>query len=269
MLRGKNSSSASWPFVMSNFRIIPVVLISGSDVVKGVKFKERKYVGDPINTVKIFNDKYVDELCVLDVHASKGGHSPNFTLLREIASQAFMPLSYGGGLHNFSDVKGIFNAGFEKCILNSCNYNNLGLIEETATTFGSQSVACSVDFRRSSVSKSPVLYSMSGSTKHKFSILDFCLRLQDSGAGEIIVSAIDKDGTRSGLDIEIYREIRERLTIPLVASGGASSLEDILNLKNEVNISAVAVGDLFTFYGKRKSVLINYPKYSELRKLFG
>lgn len=254
---------------MSNFRIIPVVLISGSDVVKGVKFKDLKYVGDPINTVKIFNDKYVDELCVLDVSASKRRQPPNFKLLREIASQAFMPLSYGGGLHSFSNVEGIFNAGFEKCILNSCNYDSFDLIGETAKIFGSQSVACSVDFRRSAFSKKKMLYSMSGLTKHKLKLLDFCLQLQDEGAGEIIVSAIDKDGTRSGLDIEIYREIRQRLTIPLVASGGASSLDDIVNLKNEVDISAVAVGDLFTFYGKRKSVLINYPKYSELRKIFG
>ena len=166
MLQGKNFLNACYRFVMINFRVIPVVLLSGNDVVKGVKFKDRKYVGDPINTVKIFNDKYVDELCIFDVDASKNGQSPNFRLLSEIASQAFMPLSYGGGLHNYDDVAGIFNAGFEKCILNSCNYDGLDLMKETVAKFGSQSVACAVDFKRSFVSKTPVLHSLSGAIKH-------------------------------------------------------------------------------------------------------
>ena len=143
----------------------------------------------------------------------------------------------------------------------------MSLIKQTSNKFGSQSISCSVDFRRSIFSKKPILYSMSGLKKQKNKILDFCLELQDSGAGEIILNSIDKEGTREGLDIDVYRDIRDALTIPLVASGGTKSLEDIVDLRNQTNISAVAVGDLFTFYGKRKSVLINYPEYKTIKKI--
>lgn len=254
---------------MGNFRLIPVVLISGADVLKGVRFKNRVYVGDPLNIVRIFNDKYVDELVVLDISATSENAAINLRLLKEIAAQAFMPIAYGGGIRDMNMAESVFDQGFEKCVLNSICYDDPLIIERVARKYGSQSVSCVIDFRRSLISNRPVLYSHSGMKKEKKRILDHCLELQDRGAGELIVSSIDRDGTRQGLDIEIYRELRDKITVPLVASGGSGSLEDISHLKNEVDISAVAVGDLFTFYSKRKSVLINYPEYQNLRDLFG
>jgi cyclase len=251
---------------MLGVRVIPTLLLRNSGLVKGSKFKDHKYVGDPINAVKIFNDKEVDELVFFDITATQERKKPNFDLLEDIASQAFMPFGYGGGLNNTEDIERIFKIGIEKAVINSAAVENLNLVTDASRIAGSQSIVVSIDIKKSLLGKYSV-YSRSGTVNTKFDPVDYVKRVQDAGAGEIILCSIDNEGTGKGYNNDIIQKVSSAVDIPVVVAGGASKL-DHFKTAVEHGASAVAAGDMFTFHGKHKAVLITYPEYSKLESLF-
>lgn len=251
---------------MQRIRVIPVLLLKGQGLYKTVKFKDAKYLGDPINAVKIFNDKEVDELCFLDITATNEGKEPNYKAISEIASECFMPLSYGGGITNVEQARKLFNIGVEKIILNSSVHTNPNLVQELSAHYGAQSIVVCIDVKKSFFGKYEV-YSHSGKKNTGKDPLQFALEVQKLGAGELIVNSIDRDGTMSGYDIELISKIASKLEIPVVACGGASCLNDFTKVVNEGQANAVAAGSLFVFHGKHRAVLISYPSSKELKEI--
>lgn len=251
---------------MLHTRVIPVLLLKNGGLYKGVRFKNHKYVGDPINTVKIFNDKEVDELVLLDIEASRYNKPIDFELLEQIATEAFMPLAYGGGIRTVEDAKRIFNIGFEKVILNTNAVENSELLYQLVYSFGSQSIIVAIDIKRSFLGNYSV-YTKSGSFKTRYNPINFAKKMEEIGVGEILLNSIDRDGVMCGYDLDIIKAISQSLSIPLIASGGAGALEDMRRAK-EMGASAVGVGSMFVYNGIHKAVLVSYPKYEQLYKLF-
>jgi cyclase len=251
---------------MLSVRVIPTLLLRNNGLVKGRKFKNHKYVGDPVNAVKIYNDKEVDELIFLDITATKDGRGPNFELLKDIASQAFMPFGYGGGLKSTKNIEKIFKIGIEKAVLNTAAVSNLDLVKETSRVAGSQSIVVSIDIKKTLFGKYQV-YSHSGQIDTKIDPVEFALRAEDAGAGELMICSIDREGSGQGYDFDLIGRVANAVGIPVIASGGAGSLTDFKNAVAQ-GASAVAAGDMFIFHGKHKAVLITYPEYKELEKLF-
>jgi cyclase len=247
-------------------RVIPSLLLRNTGLVKGVQFKNHKYVGDPINAVKIFNDKEVDELVILDITATLEKRKPNFAILTDIASQAFMPLGYGGGIYTLEDIEKLFKIGVEKAILNTAAVNDLSLITQASKIAGSQSIVVSIDVKKSFLGKYFVC-THSGTINTKLSPIEFAKQVQDSGAGEIILCSIDHEGTSQGYDLELINKVSAVLKIPLVASGGAGKLVHFVDAA-KAGASAVTAGTMFVYYGKHKAVLITYPEYHQLEKIF-
>jgi cyclase len=231
-------------------------------LVKTVRFKNPAYIGDPINTVWIFNEMEVDEIIFLDITATHEDRGPNFRLIQEIASECFVPLSYGGGITNISEISKLFNIGIEKISLNSVCEKNIGLIPEAAKKFGSQSIIASVDVRKNFWGKHEVMF-RSGQVKCKTSPEEWVKILEGEGAGELFVTSIDRDGTWDGYDIEILKSISESVNIPVIASGGAGRLEDFDKAVNYSGASAVAASSMFVYQKKGMGVLIKYPQQSE------
>ncbi|MCJ8166405.1 AglZ/HisF2 family acetamidino modification protein [Pontibacter sp. E15-1] len=248
---------------MLKTRVIPCLLLRGQGLVKTVKFKDPKYVGDPINAVKIFNDKEVDELIFMDITATIEKRGPNFKMISEIAAECFMPFGYGGGISHIDEVRRIINVGAEKVILNTAAHLNPNLIEEAAAQFGSQSIVVAIDIKKSIFGKAEVFIE-SGQKKVRISPVDLAKRVEQLGAGEIIVNSIDRDGTGEGYDIDLLNKISSSVHIPIVASGGAGKLADFREAKTRGGASAVAAGSMFVFHGKHRAVLITYPEYAEL-----
>lgn len=244
---------------MNKTRVIPVLLLRGQGLVKTVNFKTPKYIGDPINAIRIFNEKEVDELVFLDITATVENRGPNFKLLSEITSEAFMPMAYGGGVSTLEEVRTLFQLGFEKVIINSAAYNNLDLINEAVAIFGSQSVVGCVDVQKSLLGRYD-LYSKSGGLKEKVSLVEHLDALTRNGVGEILINAIDRDGTMRGYDLKLLRIVTSAVTVPVVACGGAGSVDDFVQAVQEGHASAVAAGSLFVFMGPHRAVLINYPE---------
>ncbi len=236
-------------------------------LVKGLNFKNHKYVGDPINAVKIYNEKEVDEICLLNITKKKGSSQDiPYEIIKNIASEAFMPFSYGGNITNLDEIKKLIELGVEKVVLNSIVHQDQDLISEAADYIGSSSVVVSVDYKKSFFGNNRVYISKKNQlTKHK--VLEFCLKVQDLGAGEILLCSVDQEGTNKGYDLDVLNEISKNLEIPLVASGGAATLED-LRRAIDSGASAAAAGNMFVFRGKYKAVMISYPKYNDLKALF-
>ena len=254
---------------MSNFcktRVIPILLLKGKGLVKTIKFKKPTYIGDPINSVRIFNEKEVDELVFFDINASIENKKPDFKILEDIAEEAFMPMSYGGGIKTLDDIKKIFNIGFEKVILNSTTYHNKSLIREAANIYGSQSIVACVDVKKSLFGNYKI-YSKAGSISEKSDLINHCKNLQDEGIGEIIINSIDLDGTGKGYDLDLIKKVSKEIKIPIVASGGASTLEHLRSAVVEGGASSVAAGSMFVFMGKHRAVLINYPERKILNEI--
>lgn len=247
---------------MKNKRVIPLLLLRGAGLVKGVKFQKHRYVGDPINAVKIFNDKEVDELMFLDISARESGEI-NFELLGDICSEAFMPFSYGGGITSCHQIENLFRLGVEKVVLNSELFVNPQLVREAVAVAGSQSIVACVDVRKSLFGKYEI-YANNGRVAIKTSIYDHLQFLVDSGVGEVVIQSIDLEGTGKGLDVRLIDEVSKLINIPVVASGGMSDLMELEEVLRSTSISAVAVGSLFIFHGKHKAVLITYPNRDEL-----
>jgi len=252
---------------MLKTRIIPTLLLKNRGFYKGIKFKNHQYVGDPINTIKIFNEKEVDELVIFDIIASKDNKPIDFEYLKEIVSEAFMPIGYGGGVKSIEDAKNLFSIGIEKVILNTNAILNSNLIKELVDVFGSQSIVFSLDVKKTLFGGKKV-FIKSGTKNTKLNPLDVALQMQKLGVGEIILNDIDRDGTFSGYDLDIIKDISSKLDIPLVASGGASNLNDF-KLAKVAGAHACAAGAMFVYHMPHRAVVISYPKYEEIRKILG
>jgi len=249
-------------------RVIPILLLKNLGLVKSVKFKDYNYIGDPINAVKLFNDMKADELVFLDILATKESRTVSLEFVRNVGEEANMPFSVGGGIRTINDIREIINAGAEKVVINSYAIENPDFISQAADTFGSSTIVVSIDVKRNLFGKQQI-YGFAGTKAAKFSPLEFALLMQEKGAGEIIVNSIERDGMMVGYDIMLIKQIADTLTIPVVAVGGAGTLNDFKQVVSEGHASAVAAGSMFVYYGPRKAVLINYPSREELTKLFG
>ena len=246
-------------------RIIPVLLLSNRGLIKTQQFQDPKYIGDPINAVKIFSEKEVDELVFLDIHASKRNQDPDFDLIKDIASESYMPFSYGGGIKSLSQAEKILKNGAEKIIINNSFLFNHALASEMISAFGSSSVVACIDVKKNILGKYKVYSHVQEKSIDKD--LKDCLEMSENiGFGEVIVQSVDFDGCMRGYDKNLILKVRESISAPLVALGGAGSLEDIRDILN-AGADAAAAGSLFTFYGKYRAVLITYPEYKEIREL--
>jgi len=249
---------------MSEIRVIPILTVKNEGLYRTLKFKKPSYVGDPINSVRIFNDKEVDELILLDI---SGGdwNDLDFSKFVNIANYAFMPLAYGGRIKNIEHVKKAFKAGFEKVVINSAAHEDYDFIRKIANIYGSQSVIVSIDVKSSLFSKKLNVYVNNGQKKLKISYLEAAISAEEAGAGELIVRSIDKDGLMEGYDASIIKEISSAVSIPVVAAGGAGSIDD-LKVAVDNGAHSVSAGSMFVYQGPHRAVLINYPKRSELEK---
>ncbi len=243
---------------MLRVRIIPALLLKGGSLVKTVRFKNPGYIGDPINTVRIFNELEVDELTFLDISATPEGRNPDFKLLREIADECFMPLSYGGGIQSFDTAAKIFEIGFEKVILNSITHKNPRLISQIAYHYGSQAVVVSIDVKKSLFGGYEVVTKSASSTTGKKAV-EWAKEVENMGAGEILLTSIDREGTWNGFDIELTKRVSEAVNLPVIAHGGAGTVEHIGQVVREGKASAVAMGSMVVYQKKGMGVLVNFP----------
>lgn len=250
---------------MLTSRVIPTLLLKSDSLVKTVKFGNPSYIGDPINTVRIFNELEVDELMFLDITATKDHRQPNLKILSEIANECFMPVGYGGGLNKIDAVKSIFNIGFEKIVLNSVCYEQPEFISKVADVYGNQAVVVSIDVKKN-VFGNYELYSHSGKVKQKKNLIDWVCKLEKLGAGEILLTSIDKEGSWSGLDLNLIKKITDQVSIPVIAHGGAGSILHIKDAVKKSNASAVALGSMVVYQQKGMGVLVNFPDQVTLRK---
>lgn len=248
-------------------RIIPSLLLHDRGLVKTVNFRNPKYVGDPINAVKIFNEKGVDELAIFDIDASVLGKEPNYKLIENLALQSRMPLCYGGGVKTVQQAQKIFGLGIEKIALSSAICHNPYIIKEIAEKVGSQSVIAVLDVKKKLLGGYEV-YINNGKKATGIDAIQFVEKLEALGTGEIIINSIDQDGMMNGYDLNLIGKVRQKITIPLTVLGGAGSLLDIQKVIKEHGIIGVAAGSLFVFKGKYKAVLINYPNKIEKENLF-
>jgi cyclase len=251
---------------MLKHRVIPVLLLQEGGLVKTRKFSKPVYIGDPINTIRIFNDKEVDEIIVLDIQASKQGREPDYKLIEECAGECFMPLTYGGGVTNVAQATRLFRLGVEKICIQSAALRDLSIVSELAGRFGSQAVVVSIDVRRNWRGKAQLFNAARGRAESE-DWIDFAQRAQSAGAGEIMLNAVNQDGTLAGPDLKLVAEAAGALSVPLVALGGVSSLNDIKAMVG-AGASAVAAGAFFVFHGPHRAVLITYPHYAQLEELF-
>lgn len=243
---------------MSQVRIIPVLLLKDGGLYKTVEFKRANYVGDPINTVKIFNEKEADELVLLDYNASLEKREPDFKKIAEIAGEAFMPMAYGGGIKSLEQAKKVFDGGFEKVVLNSVLFDNLSLIEDIANIYGAQAVVGSIDVKKDLFGRQKV-YGVSGTKKSGFDPVEWAKTLEKAGVGEIFLNSIDRDGTWDGYDLPLIRAVSEKVDIPVIACGGAGNVADFEKAVREGGASAVAAGSMFVYQRKGMGVLVNFP----------
>lgn len=252
---------------MLQHRVIPCLLLYNDGLVKTTKFKDHKYVGDPINAVKIFNDKEVDELIFLDITASKNRKPPSFEIILKITTECFMPFCYGGGITSVKEASKILNQGAEKISLNSSAIYNSELIYELACEFGNQSIVVSVDIKKSIFGTYQV-YDHCKKKSVKISPVEFAKKVEGLGAGELLINSVDKDGTMDGFDINLIKLVTDAVNIPVIACGGAGKMEHLKEAVRLGGASAVAAGSMFVFQGKHKAVLINYPSYNKIKSMF-
>jgi cyclase len=252
---------------MIRTRVIPCLLLRNLGLVKTVRFKDPKYLGDPINIVKIFNDKEVDELVFLDITATAENKKPPFGLLEKIASECFMPLGYGGGVRSLEDMRTLFGIGIEKVSINSYAVENPAFIHAAADSFGSQSVVISMDVKKNRWSKYEV-FTRSGQQPTGLDPVKFAVEMEKRGAGELLLNSIDRDGTMQGYDLDLIKQVTRAVNIPVVACGGAGNVKDLAAAVKQGGASAAAAGSMFVFQGPLRGVLISYPAPQELRQVF-
>lgn len=251
---------------MLKTRILPVLLLHGNDLVKGVQFKNHRYIGDPINTINIFNEKNVDELIFLDISRTINELPPNFKIIKDIADEAFMPFCYGGGITSINEIEEILKIGVEKVLINTAAHLKPNFIKEASSLAGAQSIIVSIDVKKK-IFGGYDIFIKNGTIKIKVDLVDYVRKLEDLGAGELVITSIDREGTGKGYDLELLQLVTNKVDIPVVAMGGAKNINDFYEVKNSINVSGLAAGNMFLFHGKHKAVLLSYPKYSELKNL--
>jgi cyclase len=248
-------------------RVIPVLLLKNLGLVKSVKFRDYRYIGDPINAVKLFNDLGADELVFLDILASNENRSISLDFVRRVGDEANMPFSVGGGIRSIGEIKQAINAGAEKVVLNTIAAENPEFIREASDEFGSSTIVVSIDVKKSFLGKE-LTVTNSGKKFTKYDPVSFSKLMEESGAGEIIINCIENDGMMNGYDISLVKKVSEAVRIPVVALGGAGKINDLKTAVFEGYASAVAAGSLFVYHGPRRAVLINYPTQEELIEIF-
>lgn len=244
-------------------RLIPCLLVQNQGLVKTVRFGSPKYVGDPINAVRIFNEKAVDELMVLDIDATRQVRDPDYRMIANLANECRMPLAYGGGVRSIEQIERIIGLGVEKVALSAVLADNPALVSDAASRVGSQSVVAVIDVRKSGMLRRPEVVIHNGTKRTGLDPVQFARDLEQRGAGEIVVNSVDRDGTMDGYDLDLIARIAENVTIPMTLMGGAGSLDHVAELWRAQGIIGAAAGSLFVFKGKYRAVLINYPNAAE------
>lgn len=247
-------------------RIIPILLLKGLGLVKSIKFKDYRYIGDPINAVKIFNDLKADELVFLDILASKEKRTISLDFVRKVGDEANMPFAVGGGISNIQEIKEIINAGAEKVIINTYAAENPDFIKKASDIFGSSTIVISIDVKKKFLRRKQV-YTIGGRKSTGLNPVDFARLMEEKGAGEIIINSIENDGLMTGYDLELVEEVSKAVSIPVVATGGAGNTNDFKSAIDSFS-SAAAAGSMFVYHGPRNAVLINYPSPDELKNIF-
>lgn len=248
-------------------RLIPVLLVKEGGLVKTVQFNNAVYIGDPINTIRLFNDMEVDEVIVLDIAATKNSNGPSYELIEEMASECFMPLCYGGGITNIRQVQDIFKMGVEKVAINQQALHNSALIPDAATMYGSQSIVGCLDIKRSPVGNHLLCDYKSNKTL-SIAAIEYARQLVKRGVGELFINSVDNDGMMEGYDIPLIRELKGTINVPLIICGGAADLQDVSKAIS-AGADAAAAGSMFVFQGKQRGVLISYPSQHELDAILG
>lgn len=247
-------------------RVIPCLLLRGKGLVKTIQFKNPRYVGDPINAVRIFNEKEVDELIFLDITATKENRVPYMDIISRFTDECFMPLTIGGGIRNLNTVKKLLNVGVEKVSINTYAVENPSFIKEISDTFGSQSVVVSIDAKKTN--NGYEVFTHNGTKPTGIDPVSLAVKMEEMGAGEILLNSIDRDGTMKGYDIKLIKSVSDSIDIPIIACGGAGKLEDFAEAIIDGHVSAVAGGSFFVFHGSKRAVLMRYPNKEELETLF-
>lgn len=249
---------------MKLIRIIPTLLIKNSLMYKGKKFHNHRYLGDIFNAIKIFSEKKSHEIILLDIDA-RINNQINYDLINKIRKKTFVPLAYGGGINDINQISQLISKGLEKVVLNSICYKNYNLISEAAAKFGSQSITVSVDIKKED--NQYILFSQSGKKKEKINLYEHLKNCQNYGAGEFIITSIDLEGSYKGYDLNLYKYVQDIVSLPVIASGGAGSINDMKELFSETNLSSAAAGSMFVFFGEKEAVLINYPNQIQLENI--
>lgn len=250
-------------------RIIPCLLIQNGGLVKTTKFSNPKYVGDPLNTVKIFNEKEADEIIILDIDATRKNVPPDYDLIKSIARECRMPLCYGGGIKNPEQVEKLVSIGIEKVAISAMAIKDPNIIKESALRVGSQSVVVVLDVKKSGLLKNQTsVFIVNGQKKTKYKLNEFALIAEEYGAGELVINSIDNDGTMNGYDFDLINSIYKKINIPITIIGGAKDYEDIKNVFLRFPHIGCAAGSLFVFKGKYKAVLIQYPSTIEKQRIY-
>ena len=248
-------------------RIIPVLLLKNQGLVKSIAFKNHRYIGDPINAVKIFNDLKADELVFLDILASKENRTISLDFVKNVGEEANMPFAVGGGIKTIENIREIIGAGAEKVIINTEAAKNPDFIHEASETFGSSTIVVCIDVKKKFLGKEET-WIFGGSKPTGKTPVEFAQQMEARGAGEIIIQSIDRDGTMNGYDIPLIRKISEAISIPVVALGGAGNLQHMKQAFYEGFANGLAAGSMFVYHGARKGVLINYPERKEIETIF-
>tara|TARA_B100001121_G_C18579046_1_gene568754 strand:- start:184 stop:936 length:753 start_codon:yes stop_codon:yes gene_type:complete len=250
---------------MLNKRIIPVLLLEDKSLIKTINFKNKIYIGDPLNTLKIFNEKFVDELIILDIKQNKLQSDLDFNFLGDLFSECFSPVTYGGGITNTHEADKILKLGAEKICLNTAVIKDKKIIKDFATNFGSQSIVVSVDVKKNFFNEYLIYNNQENKFEKKIKLDEYLHQLQDLGAGEILINSIDKDGNMKGMDLNLINKTKDIVKIPVIYCGGIGKFDDI-KIAFQNDIAGVAGGSFFVFYGPKKAVLISYPS-EEIRYL--
>lgn len=252
---------------MQRPRVIPLLLLRNLGLVKSVKFKDHRYIGDPINAVKIFNDKKADELAFLDINAAAENRCIPLEFVHKVGDEANMPFAVGGGIKTIENIREVLNYGAEKVIINTAAYENPDFIRRAADSFGSSTITVCIDVKKKLFGKEKISIAGRGREINEDPV-SFAQKMEEYGAGEIIIQSIDKDGTYEGYDLELTKKISVSVTIPVIALGGAGKYSHFKDAVNTGMASAVAAGSIFVFHGPRKAVLISYPSKEELKEIF-
>lgn len=247
-------------------RVMPCLLLRDGALVKTTRFRDSNYIGDPINAVRIYNEKEVDEIIFLDITATAEGREPSFEVIEEIASECFMPFAYGGGVRTMEAARRLFSLGIEKICLNSYANETPTFVTRVAEHYGRQAVVASIDVRKQRFGNKYRVYTHAGQKNTGIDPVEYARKMEKLGAGEILLTSIDRDGTMQGYDIDLIKAVSSAVRIPVIASGGAGKIEHFGEAVNKGGASAVAAGSMFVYFGRNRAVLINFPTRKQIEE---